>query len=101
MPSAHSALMTSLATTIAITEGLDSPIFALAVVLSAVVMYDAAGVRRAAGKQARVLNQIIANEGKDINIREKLTELLGHTPIEVFAGALVGILIAILLKMIW
>ncbi len=101
MPSAHSALMTSLATTIAITEGLDSPVFALAVVLSAVVMYDAAGVRRAAGKQARVLNKIIENEGENINIQERLIELLGHTPVEVFAGAFLGVLIAILLMMIW
>lgn len=101
MPSSHSALMTSLSTTIAYAEGVDSPLFALAVIMSMVVMYDAAGVRRAAGKQARVLNQIIESEGKDINIQEKLIELLGHTPVEVFAGALVGIAIASLLELIW
>ena len=70
-------------------------------VFALVVMYDACGVRRAAGKQARVLNQIIESEGKDINIQEKLIELLGHTPVEVFAGALVGIAIASLLELIW
>lgn len=101
MPSSHSALMTSLSTTIAYTEGVDSPMFALAVIISMVVMYDAAGVRRAAGKQARVLNQIIESEGKDINIQEKLIELLGHTPVEVFAGAIVGIVIAALIKLVW
>ena len=101
MPSAHSALMTSLTTTIAWTEGLDSPLFAASVIMSCVVMYDAAGVRRAAGKQARVLNQIIESEGNDINIQEKLIELLGHTPIEVIIGAISGIVIAIILKMLW
>lgn len=101
MPSSHSALMTSLATTIAFTEGLESPLFAVAVIMAGVVMYDAAGVRRAAGKQAKVLNQIIESEGENINIQEKLIELLGHTPIEVFAGAFVGILIASLLKLVW
>lgn len=101
MPSAHSALMTSLATVIAYTEGFDSPIFALSVIVASVVMYDAAGVRRAAGKQAKVLNQIIESEGKNINIQEKLIELLGHTPIEVVAGAIVGIIIASLLYLVW
>ena len=101
MPSSHSALMTSLATTIGFSEGLDSPLFAFAVIMTSVVMYDAAGVRRAAGKQARVLNQIIESEGKNINIQEKLIELLGHTPIEVFAGAIVGIVIASILHLAW
>lgn len=100
MPSSHSALMTSLATTIAYTEGLESPLFAVAVIMAGVVMYDAAGVRRAAGKQARVLNQIIESEGQNINIQEKLIELLGHTPVEVLAGAFVGILVASLLRLV-
>lgn len=101
MPSSHSALMTSLATTIAYTEGLESPLFAITVIMAGVVMYDAAGVRRAAGKQARVLNQIIESEGQNINIQEKLIELLGHTPVEVLAGAFVGILVASLLRLVW
>ena len=79
MPSAHSALVCSLATIVGMREGVGSTLFAMSLVFACVVMYDAAGVRRAAGKQARVLNQIIEGD-KDINIPEKLTELLGHTP---------------------
>ena len=101
MPSSHSAFVCSLATTIGITEGVSSPLFAMAVALSAIVMYDAAGVRRAAGKQAKILNQIIENEGENINVHEKLIELLGHTPLEVYVGAFVGIVMAFLLAPIW
>ena len=101
MPSSHSALVCSLATSVGLTEGVDSVIFAISVSLAAIVMYDAAGVRRAAGKQAKVLNQIIANEGKNINVQEKLIELLGHTPLEVYVGAAVGIAMAILLVPLW
>lgn len=101
MPSSHSAFVCSLATAIGITEGVSSPLFAMAVALSAIVMYDAAGVRRAAGKQAKILNQIIESEGENINVQEKLIELLGHTPLEVFVGALVGIVMAFLLVPIW
>lgn len=101
MPSAHTACVSSFATSIGLTEGFGSPIFAFSVVFAFVVMYDAAGVRRAAGKQARVLNQIIESEGKNINIQEKLVEFLGHTPVEVFAGALTGILLGTLLMYIW
>jgi len=90
MPSSHSALVCSLSTVVALNEGIGSSNFAISVVLAAVVMYDAAGVRRAAGKQAKVLNQILESNG-DINIQEKLIELLGHTPKEVFVGAIVGI----------
>ena len=101
MPSSHSAFVCSLATTIGITEGVSSPLFAMAVALSAIVMYDAAGVRRAAGKQAKILNQIIESEGENINVQEKLIELLGHTPLEVYVGALVGIVMAFLFVPIW
>lgn len=101
MPSSHSAFVCSLATTIGITEGVSSPLFAMAVALSAIVMYDAAGVRRAAGRQAKILNQIIESEGENINVHEKLIELLGHTPLEVYVGALVGIVMAFLLTPIW
>ncbi len=96
MPSAHSALVCSLATVVGIREGVGSTIFAMSLCFACVVMYDAAGVRRAAGKQARVLNQIIEGD-KDINIPEKLTELLGHTPKEVIVGALVGIFLSMIL----
>ncbi len=95
MPSSHSAFVTSLATGIGIKEGFSSTPFALAMVFSLIVMYDAAGVRRAAGKQATVLNSII----EDLNRRElhpeRLKELLGHTPVEVVIGALLGIVVAI------
>ncbi len=101
MPSAHTACVTSLATAVGMTEGFGSPIFAISTIFAFVVMYDAAGVRRACGKQARVLNQIIASEGKNINIQEKLVEFLGHTPIEVFVGALTGITLGSLLVYLW
>lgn len=96
MPSSHSALVCSLTTVVGLIDGFDSTNFAISLILASVVMYDAAGVRRAAGKQAKVLNQIIENEG-DINVQEKLIELLGHTPKEVIVGAIVGIIGAILL----
>jgi len=101
MPSAHTACVSSFATSIGLTEGFGSPIFAFSVVFAFVVMYDAAGVRRAAGKQARVLNQIIESEGKNINIQEKLVEFLGHTPVEVFVGALTGIVLGTVLMYVW
>ena len=100
MPSSHTACITSLATSIGMTEGFGSPLFALASVFAFIVMYDAAGVRRAAGKQARILNQMM-EEDKNINYQEKLVELLGHTPVEVFVGAVVGIGIGLLFSMIW
>ena len=96
MPSSHSALVCSLTTVVGLTDGFGSTSFAISLILASVVMYDAAGVRRAAGKQAKVLNQIIENEG-DINVQEKLIELLGHTPKEVLVGALVGIVGSVLL----
>lgn len=93
MPSSHSALVSSVATALALSEGLDSPLFALAVAVAAVVMYDATGVRRAAGNQAAVLNQIVEElfQGQPVS-EAKLEELLGHTPTQVFFGALLGIL---------
>lgn len=95
MPSSHSALVVSMATSIGYVEGFHTSVFALSVAVAGVVMYDAAGVRRAAGKQAAVLNEIVAElqAHRGIN-EEKLKELLGHTPIEVIAGAILGILIA-------
>lgn len=92
MPSSHSAVVMSLATLIGYNEGLDSPIFALSLIFALVVMYDASGVRRAAGKQARILNQILNNKNMTgITVQEKLIELLGHTPFEVFVGAVLGV----------
>ena len=101
MPSSHSAFVCSLATAIGLTEGMDSAIFALSICFATVVMYDASGVRRAAGKQAKILNQLIESEGKNINVQEKLIELLGHTPLEVYVGAVIGITLAMVLVKVW
>lgn len=91
MPSSHSAFVTGLAISIGITEGWNSPGFAMALVFAMVVMYDAAGVRRAAGKQARVLNQLVDAMFDEGHVPfGKLRELLGHTPLEVVAGAILG-----------
>lgn len=98
MPSSHSAFTTSLATCVGLQEGFNSSLFAICFVFSTVVMYDAAGIRRAAGKQAKIINLMIQNgEKHGLKIDEKMKELLGHTPIEVTAGALLGIIIALLL----
>lgn len=94
MPSSHSAVVCSLATLIGRNEGFDSAIFGLSVIMALVVMYDAAGVRRAAGKQAKILNKIINTPGLAIEtVQEKLVEVLGHTPVEVFVGAVLGIIV--------
>ena len=86
MPSSHSALVTS--------AGFGSYQFALAIIFALIVMYDAAGIRRAAGNQATVLNKIIRTPGLiGINAPEKLKEALGHTPNQVFVGAIIGIII--------
>lgn len=93
MPSSHSAIVTGLATLIGKYEGVNTPIFAVALILALVTMYDACGVRRAAGKQAAVLNKIIGTPGlTGVQVREKLVEALGHTPVQVFVGALIGII---------
>lgn len=95
MPSSHSAFVVSLATSVGKLEGYDSPIFAVAITFALIVMYDAAGIRRAAGKQAAVLNDILEQIQTKRSIpEEKLKELLGHTPIEVFAGALLGFIVS-------
>lgn len=92
MPSSHSAVVVSLATMIGKDVGVDKPIFALALLFAFVVMYDAAGIRRAAGKQARLLNKIVETPGlTGIEVSEKLVEVLGHTPFQVIVGALIGL----------
>ncbi len=96
MPSAHSAFVTALATGIGQTIGWESGEFALAFVFAIIVMYDAAGVRQAAGKQARILNQIVDeffHENASLN-EDRLKELLGHTPVQVFVGSALGIAIS-------
>lgn len=128
MPSSHSAFVVSLTIAMARVEGFDSPLFALTIAFAAVVMYDAMGVRRAAGEQAKTLNNIIGSyqdlwdflmnnpllqfddddsadsdaeeaggeKSENIEKRKRLKEYLGHTPLEVSAGALLGILIAMI-----
>lgn len=96
MPSSHSSFSVSLAVAVGFSAGFDSVIFALAAAFSIVVMYDATGVRRSAGQQAVILNKIVEKIGRE-NIAEtgkKLKELLGHTPVQVLAGALLGIAVA-------
>lgn len=95
MPSTHSALSMCVAVTIGLREGLDSPLFALAIIISFIVMADAAGVRRETGEQAKVLNKIILEFFEERKIRdERLKELIGHTPFEVIVGALIGMVMA-------
>ncbi len=97
MPSSHTALVTGLATATGREMGLGSAAFAIAVVLASIVMYDAAGVRRAVSIQARILNRMIDEVFQGRPIAEKrLRELIGHTPIQVFVGALLGIVIGLL-----
>ena len=95
MPSSHSALVTGLAWTIGLEYGFDSPVFAVAFVVAAVVIYDATGVRRAAGEHAKVINRMIADLVEGHPLKEKeLKELLGHTPRQVFAGIIFGWLVS-------
>lgn len=97
-PSSHSATVSALALGIGKYYGWDSPIFAVAAVFGIIVLYDAAGVRRAAGLQAEVLNQLVDRMYPNLNIKKKrLKELIGHTPFEVFAGVSVGIIVGLLL----
>lgn len=98
MPSSHSALVTALATRVGIEQGVQSAVFAVTVVLAAVVMYDAAGVRRAVSVQARILNRMLEEVIEYQRFSEKrLRELLGHTPFEVLVGALLGFATAVTL----
>lgn len=97
-PSSHSATVSALALGIGKYYGWDSPIFAVSAVFSMIVLYDAAGVRRAAGKQAEVLNQLVERLYPGPNSDQaRLKELIGHTPLEVFAGVSVGIIVGLLI----
>ena len=92
MPSSHSAVVAGIATLIGKYEGVGTPIFALALIVAFVVMYDACGIRRAAGKQAVLLNKLIETPGlTGMQVSERLVEVLGHTPVQVFVGALIGV----------
>ncbi|MDV2684112.1 divergent PAP2 family protein [Alkalihalophilus sp. As8PL] len=112
MPSSHSAAVTALSTAVAIEHGMDSTIFAVCAVFGIIVMFDATGVRRHAGYHATVLNQLVTDFNKlvsevkswpkkeEIEKRKELKELLGHQPIEVFFGGLLGIALTLILHAI-
>ncbi len=98
MPSSHSAVVVALTTMVAKDVGLQSPMFGISLIFSCVVMYDAAGVRRAAGKQAKLLNKIVQTPGlTGVEVQEKLVEVLGHTPVQVFVGALIGLIVGLII----
>ena len=97
MPSSHASTVSALAIRCAMVCGVASSTFAICFVLAVIVMYDATGVRRAAGEQAKLLNQIVADlfSGKPEYAEKALKELIGHTPFQVVMGALLGILIGL------
>ena len=93
MPSSHAASVAALSTCVGLREGVNSVLFGVVVYFSLTVMYDAAGLRRAAGRQATLLNRILYEHLQlPGTAQERLRELLGHTPLEVFVGALIGVL---------
>lgn len=97
MPSSHSGVVISLTTMIGKNVGINSPLFAVALIFSFIVMYDAAGVRRAAGKQAKLLNKICETPGlTSLQVSERLVEVLGHTPVQVIVGAAIGVIVGLL-----
>jgi hypothetical protein len=102
MPSSHSALVSAAAHGIGLTAGFDAPVFALAVVIAMVVIYDAMGIRRQAGRHAEIINAIIRDlvEGHPLR-QEQLREVLGHSPLEAIVGLLLGVVVAQLTLMIW
>lgn len=96
MPSSHSGVVVSLTTMIAKDVGVNSPLFAVSLIFAFIVMYDAAGVRRAAGKQAKLLNKIVETPGlTGLQVSEKLVEVLGHTPFQVLVGATIGLIVGL------
>ena len=102
MPSSHSATVCALATATGMVYGGGSFEFAMAVILAIIVMHDAMGVRRETGIQAKVINEMLevfTNMGKKMSPEEKLKEFVGHTPLQVLAGAILGILIAVMVCM--
>lgn len=96
MPSSHSASVTAVAHGIGLTQGFDSPLFALAVVFAVVVVYDATGIRRQAGRHAEVINAIVRDmmEGHPLRRQRHLRVVLGHSPLEALVGMLVGLITA-------
>lgn len=103
MPSAHSATVSCMAVTVAIVEGLDSTVFAVAAILCAITMRDAVGVRRETGKQSQVINQLvdIFDPANELLPEQRLKEFVGHTPLQVLLGSLLGLVMAFVLDMIY
>ena len=97
MPSGHSATVTALAVTAGLEYGVDSAIFAVATILAVIVMHDAMGTRLEAGRHAKALNELLELFSSDIKSDEKMKEILGHTPLQVAFGALLGLAVALLL----
>lgn len=101
MPSSHSSTVCALAVSVALVESVASTHFAIAAILAIIVMYDARGVRRETGEQARLLNMIMENlnrhDGSAFS-EKRLKEYIGHTPLQVFMGAVLGIIIALIIK---
>lgn len=92
MPSSHAASVTALSTAVGIEQGFNSTLFGATLYFSMIVMYDAAGLRRAAGRHAAILNRLVNEHFKHAEAEtHRLMELLGHTPLEVLVGALIGI----------
>lgn len=104
MPSSHSAVVASLATSIGLQCGWDSTLFAIATILAVIVMHDATGVRQETGKQAKVINDLVkmlqARERGELTPAETLKEFVGHTGPQVLVGMLCGILVAVVMNMI-
>jgi acid phosphatase family membrane protein YuiD len=97
MPSSHAASVSSLATSCGIIYGFDSALFTISLTLAVIVMFDAQGVRHSAGRQAALLNKMLDDiYWKKKLDEEKMKELLGHTPVQVFAGMAIGIMISLL-----
>jgi acid phosphatase family membrane protein YuiD len=96
MPSSHSASVAALTTAVALEEGTLSTLFGVTLFFSLIVMYDAAGLRRAAGHQARLLNKIVAGHEDTALRKQQLMESLGHTPLEVLVGASLGVAAALI-----
>lgn len=103
MPSSHSASVTAVAHGIGLTAGFDSPLFALALIFAIVVVYDATGIRRQAGRHAEIINAIVRDtmEGHPLRRQSRLRVVLGHSPLEALVGMLLGLGVAQLVVSMW